>query len=73
MPDIPEALKEHAQDYKNKAWMQYSLDELGHWVHLLVKRAEHRSNAEKKKKDIHDARNYWRMMGVYIDAAETDL
>jgi len=68
----PKEIKEHDKDYINKAWMQYSLDELGQWVHLLVKRAEHRTNEIKKQKDIHDARNYWRMMGAYIDAAEVE-
>lgn len=71
--ETPVALKEHESKYANKAWMQYSLQELGNWVHLLATRAGHRTNVEKKKKDLHDARNYWRMMGAHLDALETDI
>jgi hypothetical protein len=73
MPEAPEALKEHAHKYHGGSWKEYTLAELGHWVHLFVKRAVHRSDSEKKKKDLHDARNYWRMMGAHLDAAETDI
>ena len=71
-PATPVEILKYDKDYKNKSWMQYSVEELGKWVHLLVKRAEHRTNSVKKQKDIHDARNYWRMMGAYIDAAEVE-
>jgi hypothetical protein len=72
MPNVPEELAEHAHKYHSGAWQEYTLDELGHWVHLFVKRATHRSDTEKKKKDLHDARNYWRMMGAHIDAADVE-
>lgn len=66
----PESIEHHQVDYKSDAWKQYTLQELGYWVHLFVKRAEHRDNAEKKVKDLHDAQNYLNMMQSYIDAAK---
>lgn len=52
----------HDADYKRHAWQQYTLMELGNWVHNLVKRATHRANGEKALKDLHDAKNYLGMM-----------
>ena len=66
--DTPDGLKAHAADYKPQAWEQYTMDELGHWVHLLAKRAEHRDNPEKKAKDLYDARNYLTMMHEKLKA-----
>lgn len=60
----------HEHDYQSAAWQQYTMAELGQWVHLLTTRAGHRSNADKRKKDLYDARNYWSMMGAILDAME---
>lgn len=62
----PENIKSHSEDYKNQAWRQYSLDELGHWVALLAKRSTHRDNAEKRNKDLYDAGNYLSMMQAHL-------
>ena len=56
-------------DYNPGAWEAYTLAELGWWVHLLTKRAEHRSNPEKRAKDLHDASNYLAMMEAKLEAA----
>jgi len=50
------------KDYKTDAWKEYYIDELQSWVTLLVKRATHRNNIEKAKKDLQDARNYLDML-----------
>jgi hypothetical protein len=47
-----------------------TLAELGWWVHLLTKRAEMRTNPEKRAKDLYDARNYHTMMGARLEMAE---
>ena len=70
-PKPPEEIEEHSKDYYIGSWADYSLQELGDWVHLLHKRATHRTNLEKKEKDLRDARNYWIMMGAWLDEAET--
>lgn len=62
MAETPQGCQEHQPDYKAKAWEAYSLFELGAWVHLFTKRAEHRSDLAKRKKDLHDAQNYLDMM-----------
>ena len=59
---MEERLNEHQKDYKQKAWQNYSLEELGNWIYLFSKRANHRSNIMKTKKDLHDAKNYLLMM-----------
>jgi hypothetical protein len=63
-------IAKHQQDYKSQAWEQYTMGELGDWVHLLTKRAEHRSNPEKRAKDLGDARNYLAMMDAKLKAME---
>lgn len=55
-------IEKHEKDYKPEAWKQYTLGELGMWVHLLNKRAEMRSNQEKEEKDLYDASNYLWML-----------
>ncbi|MHC4297934.1 MAG: hypothetical protein ACYS7Y_11575 [Planctomycetota bacterium] len=72
-PKMPEALAEHQPKYNEGAWRDYSLAELGQWVHLLVKRAAHRRSIPKRLKDLKDARNYWEMMEAWLDAADADV
>lgn len=54
--------------YIEGSWDDYTMAELGQFVHLLSKRANHRSDPEKRAKDIADACNYWRMMGAKLDS-----
>lgn len=69
MPSTPIGCESHQADYKPHAWENYTLAELGWWVHLLTKRAEHRSNSEKRAKDLHDAGNYLSMMEAKLEEA----
>ena len=62
MAITPKEIQSHQGDYNSGAWELYSLAELGQWVHLLTKRAEHRTNLAKKDKDLTDASNYLAMM-----------
>ena len=66
----PKGIQSHAADYKPQAWEQYTLAELGWWVHLFATRAGHRDNPEKRAKDLYDARNYLAMMAAKLDAIE---
>lgn len=50
-------------------WKQYTLAELGQWVHLLVMRSHHRSDMDERIKDITNAQNYLDMMQAHILAA----
>lgn len=70
MPQTPKECELHQVDYKPQAWEAYTLAELGWWVHLLTKRAEHRSNPEKRAKDLHDASNYLSMMEAKLEEAK---
>lgn len=70
MPKTPTEIVPHEPKYKPDAWKVYSLQELGNFVHLLAKRSGHRAEPEKRKKDLDDARNYWRMMGAHLDELE---
>ena len=51
-------IAKHQADYKPEIWRNYSIEELGNWIHLFNKRATHRVNDEKARKDLHDAKNY---------------
>jgi hypothetical protein len=70
MANTPEEIKTHAGDYNDRAWEDYSLQELGRLVHLLAKRSTHRARAAKRDKDLYDARNYLRMMEAHLDYLE---
>ncbi len=67
---IPKELKSHSSDYLPKTWQNYTFSELGWWVHLLTKRAKHRKNPAKIKKDLYDARNYLKIMSAKLDELE---
>lgn len=65
--NTPESIKPHAQDYSGRAWENYGFDELGNWIHLLAKRATHRTDERKMAKDLYDAQNYLNMMQAKLD------
>lgn len=69
MLNTPESIIEHEPKYHSNSWKQYTVAELGQWVHLLVKRAYHRSDMQKRAKDLNDAQNYLNMMQAHINAA----
>jgi len=52
--------------YKNDAWKDYTPEELEQWVHLLTKRAGHRNDSAKAKKDLDDAENYQAMFDARL-------
>ncbi len=70
MPSTPPELLEHFAEWQDGTWRDYTISELGDWVHLLHKRATHRITASKRLKDLEDARNYWIMIGSWLDSAE---
>lgn len=71
--DVPEGIKPHASDYKKNAWTNYTLEELGQWIALFVKRSSHRSNLKKREKDLHDARSYLNMLDAQLSHLEDQL
>lgn len=65
---MPESLVAHQSKYREGAWDEYSIDELGQWVHLLAKRATHRTDPEKRAKDLTDAQNYLDVIQAKLNA-----
>lgn len=63
----PDSIKEHQPKFKEGIWQTYSINELGMWVHLFMKRALHRKDKLKARKDITDAQNYLNMMQAKLD------
>ncbi len=51
----------HKPDYKSNSWEEYSFEELGTTVAFFSKRAGHRDNPEKLRKDLYDGKNYLTM------------
>ena len=70
---IPESIKEHQSKYKEGIWQTYSVHELGMWVHLFLKRAKHRSDKTKARKDVMDAQNYLNMMQSKVDEVRKEV
>jgi hypothetical protein len=68
--ETPTSIVAHEPKYQPNAWRDYTIQELGNWVHLLVKRSAHRADPEKKAKDLRDAQNYLDMVQSHIDAAK---
>ena len=66
----PEIIAQDAPKYKPAAWQEYTVAELGQWIHLFLKRAEMRADAQKRDKDIQDARAYLSMIEAHVIAAE---
>jgi len=57
-----ERLDVHQPDYLPKSYREYSLSELGGVIAFFTKRAGHRSNPDKQRKDLYDAKNYLAML-----------
>jgi hypothetical protein len=71
--EMPESIKEHQPNYKPDAWKTYTISELGDWVHLFLKRAKHRTDKAKARKDVMDAQNYLNMMQSEVDAVRKEV
>lgn len=59
-------IEKHQKDYRYKAYMEYTKEELVMWVHLLTKRATHRTSIKKIQKDLYDAKNYISMLELKL-------
>ncbi len=59
---LKDMLEENQPNYKKEAWKNYTDEELRWWIKLLRKRAGHRSDPEKRTKDLKDASNYELML-----------
>lgn len=70
---LPVELTGHATGFDKDAWREYQVYELGWFVHLLLMRSRHRTDAIKRAKDIYDAGNYLSMMGAHITAFASDV
>ncbi len=68
MVETPQSCVPYQGDYKRQAWEAYTLAELGQWVHLFAKRAEHRTNMAKRDRDLRDAQNYLHMMQAVLNS-----
>jgi hypothetical protein len=70
MPQTPGGCEPQTNPQTNpQAWKTYTLAELGWWVHLIIKRAEHRLNHEERAKDLLNAENYLSMMQAKLEEA----
>ena len=65
----PEKIKKHAHRFKDGTWRDYSFEELADWVHLMTKRANHRTEFVKVVKDLDDAENYLAIMNAKLAEA----
>lgn len=70
---IPHSCKEYRDKYSHNAWKTYTIQELGDWVHLFLKRATHRKDKTKARKDVMDAQNYLNMMQSELDAVRKEV
>jgi len=59
-------LKKHQKDYRPNAFQEYSPTDLANAVAFLIKRATHRLNTKKAKKDLYDAKNYFGILETKI-------
>jgi len=60
--ELKDMLNQHQHKFKPEAWRGYSTEELEWWSKLLRKRATHRTDEAKIRKDIRDAENYELML-----------
>ncbi len=69
----PEEIKKHSSKFIYGSWRNYTFQELGNFVHLLTKRAHHRTERDKAEKDLDDARNYLVMMLSKLDEHQSEI
>jgi len=72
-PKTPNSILKHRDKYIDGSWRDYSLQELGNFVHNLAKRSQNRANLYGKEKDLEDAQNYLNMMQAHIDEYKLEL
>jgi len=70
---MDDRLEKHKPDYKPKAYEAYTITQLGGIVEFFAQRASHRTNEEKKRKDLYDAKNYLWMMEQKLRKKCSDL
>ena len=63
----------HSLDYKPGSWTDYTIEELGQFVHLLTKRAKHHTNSDEIAKDLYAAYSYLDMMRAKVQAVQSLL
>lgn len=63
----------HSLDYKVNSWLDYSIEELGQWIALLIKRSGHRTNPDDAANDLNDAYIYFNMIRAKIQAQQSLL
>ena len=51
----------------------YTMMELGQWVHLFACRAQRKTPLQGAFEDLHQAREYWKAMGTRLDRIESIL
>ena len=70
--ETPQSIVKDEANYMTAAWQEYTLAELGYWVHLLAKRSEMRAPGaiEKARKDLSDAQAYLDMMQSHLNAVK---
>ena len=69
--DLDRMLDENQTKFKAGAWKNYTDEELRWWIKLLRKRADNRSDEEKRNKDLKDANNYALMLSESVKYDET--
>ncbi len=65
----PKSIRAHSSKYQDRAWEQYTPEQLSSWAINLTIRATHRNKDQKDKieKDILDGRNYFDMLRAWMD------
>ncbi len=71
-PVVPPAVQAHSDGFFPDAWKEYTITELGNFIHLMVTRSLHRGSPERRAKDLYHARLFWQMMGAHLRAHELD-
>jgi hypothetical protein len=69
--ETPANIQPHQSKYQPDAWQEYTLLELGSWVHCLAQRAAHRRERAQRTNDLEEAQNYLDMMRARLNALQT--
>jgi hypothetical protein len=71
--ETPASIVKDETSYKPAAWHDYSIQELGNWVHLFAKRSGMRSDKAKAMKDLADAQAYLDMIQSHLNDAKAKM
>jgi len=74
---ITAGTKKHEHKFKEDAYLNWTFEEFGKWIDLLIKRVDMRTTIAGRNKDLEDIQNYLELMNkkaeTYLDLTKDPM